>query len=142
MLPTLSIFQLPLKNTYRYANDLVLLMFFSLSESISAILTINQDVQSIADWAASNALHLNPTKSSLIIMSFPSLTSRLQSFDVCLNSTFFLRSSSIKILGVHLDSSWSFLSHVSAKEVVKLLSCLYPSKAPFVTFSQLIENSS
>lgn len=62
-------------------------------------------------WAS----FLNSAKSSLSVTDSSILLSRLQSFDIFLNSVLPIpRSSSIK-LGVHFDSLWSFNSHVSLK---------------------------
>jgi len=73
-----------------YADDFALLMSFNLSEFTSAVLIVNWNLQSIANWVASNVLHLNPTKSTLIIVDFLSLTFCLQSFDICLTQFLFL----------------------------------------------------
>lgn len=94
-----------------YADDIVLLNSFQLLESTSAVM-----FSLVADWASINTLHLSSSKSSFHYLS-PIL---LHYCLIFLPLTFFSiypipRSSSIKILGVHLDSSWSFCDHVVTK---------------------------
>jgi len=67
---------------------------------------------------------LNPSKSSLLIVDFSILLSRIQSFDIFFNSVPIPRSSSIKILGVHVDSSWTSIRITCARQVSD---CLRPS---------------
>ena len=56
----------------------------------------------------SNALHLNPSKFSLLVVRTSSLLSHFSSFNILLNHSQIPLFPSIKILGVHFDSSWTF----------------------------------
>ena len=87
-----------------YADDVILLKSFHPFDTLATYSALNTVLKSIAEWSINNALHLNPTKSSFIGSS--TLLSRIQPFDISLNSIPIPRSSfSIKILGVHVNSS-------------------------------------
>lgn len=45
----------------------------------------------------------------------PVLLSRLTSFDISINSARIERSTTLRILGLHVDSSWTFVHHVNVK---------------------------
>ena len=98
-----------------YADDVILLKFFHPFDVLATCSALNTDLKSIAEWSTNNPLHLNPSKSSLLIVGSSTLLSRIQSFDSSLNSISISCSSSIKILDVHVDSSWSFESHKGVK---------------------------
>lgn len=74
-------------HVHMYADDLLLSFFFPLSASSTANDDMNSDLTLIANWSASNGLTLNPLKSTLLITGSSPILSRLESFDVFLNST-------------------------------------------------------
>ena len=84
-------------------------------DAFAACSALNKDLKFILEWSTNNSLHLNLSKSFSLIVGFSTLLSHIQSFDISLNSVPIPRSSSIKILGVHVDSSWTFESHVPVK---------------------------
>lgn len=114
---------------YMYADDVILLKSFQLADSSLITGEINNDLVNIAGWACSNGLHLNPAKSMSMIAGSSLSLSRLQSFDIFLYGIKIEVQSSIKILGVHIDSSWSFEKHVSIKcqAAYMRLRMLFPS---------------
>ena len=87
-----------------YADDVILLKFFHPFDVLATCSALNTDLKSIAEWSTNNVLHLNPSKSSLLVVGSSTLF-HIQSFDISFNSISISRSSSIKILGVHVDSS-------------------------------------
>jgi len=98
-----------------YADDVLVLKSFTISEAQHAAKFMNNDLGLITDWSKANGLHLNPTKSSLLVTGFPSLLSRLYSFDIHIqrfhsfdihiqHTSLELRLSS-RILGQHVDPS-------------------------------------
>ena len=90
----------------------------------------------VSAWhGRNNALHLNPSKSSLLIVGSSLLLSRIQSFDISFNSIPIPRSSSIKIL----DPCWLFKSHVTVKcRAAYARLCLL---IPFATSFPALKNS-
>jgi len=117
--------------------DVILLKFFHSFDILATCSALNTDLKSIAEWSTNNALHLNPSKSSLLIVG--SSLSRIQSFDISLNSIPILHSSSIKILDVHVDSSWSFESHESSSRTAYArLRLLYPLRQVFFCSQKLL----
>lgn len=97
-----------------------------------------EDYLYILSMASSNALHLNLSKSSLFIVGSSVFLFRVHSFNVNINAIPY--SFSIRILGVHLNSSWSFESHVIAKcRIVYTLD--FASFIPFAIFFLLRRNS-
>ena len=86
---------------------------------------LNKDfLKFIPEWSTNNSLHLNLSKSFSLIVGFSTLLSHIQSFDISLYFVPMPRSSSIKILGVHVDSSWPFESHVKCRPAYARLFCL------------------
>ena len=113
---------------FMYADDVILLKSFKVSNILAVSTYLNEDLQLIAEWSTSNALHLNPSKSSYLIVGSSPSVSRLQSFDLFLHDTPVGRQDNIKILGLHIDSSWSFQQHISVKcrAAYARLRLLYP----------------
>jgi len=100
---------------YMYADDVLALISFTIPEAQQAAKSLNNDLGLISDWSKANGLHLNPTKSSILVTGFPSLLSRLHSFDIHIQHTSLEPRPSIRILGLYVDSSWSFEHHVTMK---------------------------
>jgi len=111
-----------------YADDVLVLSSFTVSEAQHAAEALNNDLRQITDWSGANGLHLNPAKSSLLLTGFPSLLSRLHSFDIQIQHTSLEPRPSIRILGLHVDQSWSFEHHVTMKcrLAYSRLKMLYP----------------
>ena len=117
---------------FMYADDVILYKFFHPFDAFAICSTLNKNLKFIVEWFTNNSLHLNSSKSSLLIVS-SILLSRIQSFDISLNFVPRPRSSFIKILGVHVDSSWIFESYVPVKcrAAYARLRCLYPTSSLF-----------
>jgi len=100
---------------YMYADDVLVLKSFTLSEASHAAASLSDDLSTIAEWSIANGLHLNPSKSSLLIAGSSTLFSRLHFFDVHIQHTSLQPRPFIRILGLYVDSSWSFEHHIIAK---------------------------
>jgi len=107
-LPTIS-------RLYMYADDVMAFRSFAISEAQHAAESLNNDLNLIAEWSLANGLHLNPKKSSLLVTGSLSLLSRLHSFDIHIQQSSLEPRCSVKVLGVHVDTSWTFEHHVIAK---------------------------
>ena len=129
---------------FMYADDVIFLSFLHPSDALSASSSLNNDLAIVANWASSNGLCLNPSKSSLLIAGSPALLSRLHAFDIFLDLSSILHSSSIKLLGVHFDSSWSFKPHVTAKRrtFFSRLRLLYPFRHILSSSQKLVVSQS
>uniref|UniRef100_A0A669BMF3 Reverse transcriptase domain-containing protein n=1 Tax=Oreochromis niloticus TaxID=8128 RepID=A0A669BMF3_ORENI len=64
-------------------------------------------------WFSSNLLKLNSNKSELLLVGTKSTLSRTNSFSITINNSPVSVSSSVKSLGVILDSTLSFNSHIN-----------------------------
>ena len=67
-----------------YADDVILLKSFYPFDALATYFALNTDLKSIAEWSTNNALHINPSKSSLLIVGSSTLLSRIQSFNILL----------------------------------------------------------
>lgn len=114
-----------------YADHVLLVETFKLSEVRSTTVILNSDLQLISEWSVANGLHINPSKSSLLIAGSPILLSRLHSFDVYIQNVILPSSSPVRILGLHVDSSLSFEHHVlfKCRLAYSRLKLLYPLRA-------------
>lgn len=110
-----------------YADDVLLIKPFILSDATFASVVLKHDLELIADWSASNGLSLNPAKSQCLVVDSP-LLSCLQSLNVTFNSIPLETPSTVRILGLHVECSWSFGHHVilKCKAAYARLRLLYP----------------
>ena len=69
-----------------YADDVIFLKSLYLFDALATCSALNTDLKSIAEWFTNNAMHLNLSKSSLLIVDSSTLLSCIQFFDVSLNS--------------------------------------------------------
>lgn len=92
---------------------MLLVYSFKHNEALIISSLVNSDLQSISDWSASNDVHLNPSKSFYMIVG--SFLSRMFVLNIHLNSMPITSPSSIRILGLHVEPSWSFDCHVTVK---------------------------
>ena len=100
---------------YMYADDVVLLRSFRPTDAESAFSSVCEDLRRIADWSVQNGLHLNPSKSSSLIVGSSLSRSRLQDLDLFIQNSAIERLDVMRVLGVQFDSAWSFEHHVSVK---------------------------
>ena len=102
---------------HQYADDTQLYIGANSSTLIAQIASIELCPQRVHDWLLNNGLHLNPSKSEAIAFSNPrskplvALAESVKTITVA-GSPIKLQSS-IKSLGVYLDSHMSFDKHVS-----------------------------
>lgn len=73
-------------NLHMYVDNVRLFLSFKGSEAVGAVKNLNNDLSLVAQWANSNGLHLNPSKSSFLTVDKSRLLSRLSSFDVSINN--------------------------------------------------------
>ena len=102
---------------HQYADDTQLYIGANSSTLIAQIASIESCTRRVHDWLLNNGLHLNPSKSEVIAFSNPmskplvALAESVKTITVA-GSPIKLQSS-IKSLGVYLDSRMSFDMHVS-----------------------------
>ena len=102
---------------HQYADDTQLYIGANSSTLAAQIASIEACTQRVHDWLLNNGLHLNPSKSEAIAFSNPrskplvALAESVETITVA-GSPIKLQSS-IKSLGVYLDSHMSFDKHVS-----------------------------
>lgn len=101
-----------------YADDTQIYLSFAPSEINHAIARINNDLNVIVSWTDSNALKLNPIKSSAMLIGNERLRIKsllLKTNAIILNATQLEFVDAAKNLGVIVDSSLSFEQHVNKK---------------------------
>ncbi|XP_062713912.1 uncharacterized protein LOC134290736 [Aedes albopictus] len=91
-----------------YADDLKIYRIISLLVDCAAL---QQDIDAVAAWCASNGMELNAIKCKLISFS---KSQTLLTFDYRANGIVLERVNSIKDLGVIMDSKLSFNDHVTS----------------------------
>ena len=117
---------------HQYADDTQLYIGANSSTPAAQIASIKACTQQVQDWLLSNGLHLNPSKSEVIAFSNPrskplvALAESVETITVA-GSPIKLQSS-IKSLGVYLNSHMSFEKHVS--EICKASYFHIQSSAP------------
>lgn len=97
-----------------YADDTQILHSFCSSETQSATLKINEDLNSISTYATKHNLKLNPLKS--VVMLFCSDNKRVNissELNIIINNTPIKFSHESKILGITVDEKLRFYFHVS-----------------------------
>ena len=124
------------KNTtvsfHQYADDTQLHIGTNSSTLAIQVATLESCTVKVNDWLVQNGLHLNPSKSEAIAFFNPrskplaTLAESVQSISVA-GSPIKLQSS-IKSLGVHLDSKMSFDKHVSEVCRINYKLCLLTNK--------------
>ena len=94
-------------STYHFADDTNLL---SIGNNIHSLQSkLNRDLNSLYKWLLANKISLNAAKTELIIFRKPSQTQPLTNIKI--NGTRIVPVSSIKYLGVHLDSYLNGSAH-------------------------------
>ena len=102
---------------HQYADDTQLYIGANSSTLAAQIASIEACTQRVHDWLLNNGLHLNPSKSEAIAFSNPRskpLVALAESVEtITVSGSPIKLQSSIKSLGVYLDSHMSFDKHVS-----------------------------
>ena len=74
-LSNISLYYIFLRANALYANDVIFLKSFHPFDALTICSTLNTDVKSIAEWSTDNALYLNPSKTSFLIVASSTLLS-------------------------------------------------------------------
>ena len=114
-LPTLTKFY---SNTESYVDDTKRLKI----STLSCMQRVAEDLESIASWCCANHLLLNPDKTKLVIFGTRQLVSKLPDVTVPFLGQQLYPVSSVKDLGVILDSGLTFNNHISSLSSSLLLS--------------------
>ncbi|KAK9497403.1 hypothetical protein O3M35_004115 [Rhynocoris fuscipes] len=102
-------------NYHFYADDLLLYHSFSPSELTDSFTIVNKDISNIDSWTKHNNLLLNTMKTKAIIFGTRRYITQLTDLpDLFLNSSPIPFVSSIKYLGVTLDSTLSYSQHIQS----------------------------
>ena len=84
------------------------------SENIdSCIAKVSEDLRLIASWCYTNQLLINPDKTKLILFGTKQLLSKVLDIRVTFLGKYLIPVSSVKDLGITLDSNFSFNEHVN-----------------------------
>lgn len=99
-----------------YADDLQIYLTTGVDNITDAIEALNADLHRIATWCRSYGLMINPSKSQVAIMGSTRQLSKLANVSlppIVLDSTIIPISSSVKNLGLIIDSSMSWVPYVN-----------------------------
>lgn len=113
-------------NHHIYADDVQIYLSFKPEYTLSAVATINEDLERINEWAHQNCLVLNPHKSKFLVLGSSSQIDRINAFKPVLKvgGTIIEQVTEARNLGVLMDNTLKFHNHVL--ETVK--GCFYRLK--------------
>ena len=109
-LPTVTKFS----NIESYVDDTKIYLSCASKDIHSCLHQVTQDLESIATWCCANHLLINPNKTKLVLFGTSQLVSKLSDVTVPFLGQQLIPVSSAKDLGVILDSSLTFSSHISS----------------------------
>jgi hypothetical protein len=121
-----------------YADDIQAYNHASPANHLQLITTLDHLTPILRDWMYSNRLRLNPSKTQIIWFGTSFLLSKLDTATISLTFPHLSFLSSIKSLGIHLDSSLTFKHHISTlrrscfyhlRQIKVIRSCLTQSAA-------------
>lgn len=104
--------QLEYCNVQMYADDVQLYISCKTSEIDDCVRKINRDLRNVHDWATSNGLCLNPSKSKCLLVTKRTMTLPLVP-DLILGGSRIVRVTSTKNLGVILNDKLEWSDHVN-----------------------------
>ena len=96
-----------------YVDDCQLYFIFSVSNSLSAISAVNNDLKNISNWCANNSLLINPDKTKLVVIGLPQLTKKLPAISLSLLGKTISPVSVAKDLGVFIDQGLTYNVHIT-----------------------------
>lgn len=113
-------------NYHMYADDIQLYISFKPDNHSEAINKLNEDLDSIANWASSNQLVLNPSKSKFLLLGYPQAVAKVSPDDypVRIKDEILQCTKEARNLGVLVDSELRFENHIL--EIAR--SCFYRLK--------------
>ncbi|CAB0028821.1 unnamed protein product [Trichogramma brassicae] len=100
-----------------YADDTAIFQHHFPSRIHELIADLNSDANAVAAWAAENKLHLNPTKTTVMILGSLAHVSSIDKADlpkITLNGTSIAYSSSIKCLGVTIRPTLLWTKYINS----------------------------
>ncbi|CAB0040097.1 unnamed protein product [Trichogramma brassicae] len=100
-----------------YADDTAIFQHHFSSKIHELIADLNADANAVAAWAAENKLHLNPSKTTVMILGSLAYVSSIDKAaipKITLNGTSIAYSSSIKCLGVTISPTLLWTKHINS----------------------------
>ncbi|CAB0033475.1 unnamed protein product [Trichogramma brassicae] len=100
-----------------YADDTAIFQHHFPSKIHELIADLNADANAVAAWAAENKLHLNPSKTTVMILGSLAYVSSIDKAaipKITLNGTSIAYSSSIKCLGVTISPTLLWTKHINS----------------------------
>ena len=104
-------------NYHLYADDFVIYNQCDFNNVHDAVREVNEDLSSICSWASSNSFSINTDKTKAMWIGNRSFIHRLNNLNlphVCFGGATILPDSTLKLLGIHIDSSLTFAHQYSA----------------------------
>jgi len=74
---------------------------------------VNACIEDVARWMQANRLQLNPTKTEVLWCAPPQCQNVIPSGPVCINSSSVLPVTSVRDLGVYIDTDVAMKTHVT-----------------------------
>ena len=99
---------------HQYADDTQLYMEISRDPSDPGISNLESALQSLSSWFLHNGLALNPEKSEAILIGTHARNRTISNTQVNVAGAVIPLSTSLKLLGVHLDNNLNFNKHVNS----------------------------
>ena len=127
-----------------YADDMQIISTFSPNNINEAVNNLEFDLAKISDWAVRHGLRLNPSKSSILVLGSSFLLRALPPITVTIDSIQLHPATSLRNLGITLDSTLTFENHVSTvcRQAYNRLRLLYPSRHILSTTQKLLLSQS
>lgn len=119
-------------SAHMYADDTQIYYSFPPSELDTALEKINSDLNTVADISAKHHLHLNPSKSVVMIFGTRAVLNRLDNpVDIYINNTKIPIVNSHRNLGLTMDNSFRYKTHIAncLKQAYLKLRLLYPHRS-------------
>jgi len=93
------------------------------TDTASLAQKVNACIEDVARWMQANRLQLNPTKTEVLRCAPPRCQNVIPSGPVCINSTSVLPVTSVRDLGVYIDTDVAMKTHVTTLSVAASQPC-------------------